>query len=108
MSNHTLKAGTGHFAMTGQPASFIVTSATQLPEAFKAKRVIVIDNPEMGNRFASVQAWQDAQYWVLGPLIAALLAFAIAQSYKIEISWHHDWKVKSSDGKIVLTPVERK
>jgi hypothetical protein len=33
---------------------------------------------------------------------------SISQNYKIEASWHRDWKVNTMDGKVTLTPVERK
>jgi hypothetical protein len=46
--------------------------------------------------------------WFYGSLIVAVMAFAISQQYKIEMSWHRDWKVNIMDGKVTLTPIERK
>jgi hypothetical protein len=41
------------------------------------------------------------------PLVAALLALALALQYKLDFSWQRDWKQERLDGKIVLTPTKK-
>jgi hypothetical protein len=85
-----------------------VTKPDELPPALAQKdKSVVIEDPKMAERFRSLQAWQEARYWFFGTLITAAIAFAISQNYKIELSWHRDWKVNTLDGKVTLTPVKR-
>src|SRR6266404_4503779 len=106
MVNHTLSTETGRFELIGQP--MVVTRGSQLPEALRSKKPIIIDNLEMEKRFRSLQRWQEARIWFFGVLAAALVAYAISRDYKIELSWHRDWKISTMDGKLILTPVERR
>lgn len=86
-----------------------VTRPDQLPSALaQKKKPVVIDDPKMAERFRSVQGWQEARYWFFGAIVLVLLGFAISRDYKIEVSWHRDWKVNTTDGKVTLTPIERK
>ena len=87
----------------------VVHSPNELAPALKQReKAVVIDDIEMARRFSSVERWQEARMWFFGTLVAAVFAFAIAQNYKIELTWHRDWKVNTIDGKVTLTPVEHK
>jgi hypothetical protein len=89
--------------------SVIVRNPGELAIALKQRqKPVVIVDVQMAQRFRSIEGWQEARIWFFGSLVAALLAFAIAQNYKIEMSWHRDWKVNSMDGKVTLTPILRK
>jgi hypothetical protein len=108
MPNDKLPAETAHATFAGWPCeSIIVENASELPKAIKIGRTVELEDPLMGSRFAAVQAWQETQYWLLSPLVVALLSFAIAQRYGIERSWHRNWKIRRVGGRVILNPVER-
>jgi hypothetical protein len=87
----------------------LVRTASELTDALRQReKAVVIDDPKMADRFRALQGWQEARIWFFGSLIAALIALSISQNYKIELSWQRDWKVNTMDGKVTLTPVERK
>ena len=89
--------------------TIVVHTPNELADALRQReKPVVIDNKEMAARFSSLQHWQEARMWFFGSLIFAMLAFAIAKNYKIEASWHRDWKVNTMDGKLTLTPIETK
>jgi hypothetical protein len=108
--NETFHAETAHATFTAWPCEFIIVeSASELPDAIKIGRTVELADPVIGSRFAAVQAWHEKQYWILSPLMVALLSFAIAQRYGIALSWNREWIIrKSYSGRIVLNPVERK
>lgn len=86
-----------------------VARPDQLRDALRQKsKPVVIDDEKMAAHFRRLQITREARRWLIGPLIVAFLAYAISQRYKVDISWHRDWKVNTLDGKIRLTPIERK
>jgi hypothetical protein len=85
-----------------------VALPSQLPGALAQRKPVVIDNDKMARQFLRLQHWQEARKWVFGAIVTALLGYAISRDYKIEASWHRDWKVNTLDGKVTLTPVQRK
>jgi hypothetical protein len=107
MANYTLAAEPIRLEVVVQAATLVVTEASQLPDALKSKKQIVIDNTEIANRFSSLRGWQEARMWMISLCIAALLAYAISRDYKLEISWQKNWQIHTIDGKVMLTPIER-
>src|SRR5258708_4623996 len=70
-----------------------VALPSQLPSALAQKnKPVVIDDPKMAERFKSLQAWREARYWFFGAMITGLVGYALSRDYKIEASWHRDWK----------------
>ena len=108
MPNDTLVAETVRATAAWPFESIIVESASEVTAAIKIGRTVVFTNQVIGSRFATLQAWQEKQYWLLGPLVVALLSFAIAQRYGLERSWHRNWKIRRVDGRVVLNPVEKR
>lgn len=108
MANHSFTPKTGNLEVVGQAVTFVVTNASQLPDALKSKKQIVIDNTEIGNRFESLRGWQEARVWFISTCIAAVLAYAISRDYKLETSWQYNWRIHTIGGKVTLTPIERK
>ncbi len=90
------------------PEVIRVTRPDQLAPALAQRtKAVVIDNPEMEKRFQSMQAWANVRF--IGTLIALLIAFAIAQGkHEVALSLKRDWKQNTLEGKITLTPIERK
>lgn len=89
--------------------TIVARTPRELSDALKQReKAVVIEDKKMASWFRSVEAWQGARPLVFGTLIAAVLVFAISQRYKIEMSWHRDWEANTLDGKVTLTPVERK
>jgi hypothetical protein len=90
--------------------ALIVTRASELaPALTQRERPVVIQNDELERKFSRVERWRDREntYRFLAALIAGLLALAIAYQYKIDASWHSDWKMDRIDGKIALTPMRQ-
>ena len=108
MPDHTLHAQTGHFEITGRRVRLTVTKPSQLSEALRTNKPIVINNAELERRFRSLQRWQEARAWVFGFIVASLLAYAISRDYKIEAGWQKNWEINTSEGRVILMPMERK
>src|SRR5438445_8392315 len=79
-----------------------VTKPDQLPSALAQKnKLVVIENNEMARRFLRLQRWQEARKWIFSAIVVAVFYYAISRDYKIEVSWHRDWKVNTLDGKVI-------
>jgi hypothetical protein len=104
---HSVGVATGVGTAVGIGAVIVRQPSELIPALAQHQKPVVIEDPRIAERFRSVQGWQEARMWVFGSLIAAMAAFAIAKEYKLELSWHRDWKVQTMDGKITLTPVQR-
>ncbi|MCP1761922.1 hypothetical protein [Bradyrhizobium japonicum] len=86
-----------------------VARPDQLRDALSQKnKPVVIDDEQMAAHFRRLQAWQEARLWFIPSLIAALIAYSISQHYQVDLSWRLNWKVNTLDGKITLTPIERR
>jgi hypothetical protein len=89
-----------------QAAVITVTRQEELAAALgQGKKSVVIDNDELKQRFATFAYWQEARWWLIPILISWVLSQAIAKDYKIDASWHLNWRVERNfDGRITLMP----
>jgi hypothetical protein len=98
---------TGQSNLTVQAAVIRVTRASDLLSALAQRTApVIIDSKELEPSFARLERWQSREktYRFIAMLIATLLAYAISQRYRIDVSWHTNFKLERIDGKITLTP----
>jgi hypothetical protein len=103
-------ASTVQATVTLHAVPIIVSRPEQLaPALVQREKSVVIENDEMKRKFAKFASWQEAARWWLIPLLICwILNQAIVHDYKIDASWHLNWKVERTfDGKITLTPTDR-
>jgi hypothetical protein len=94
----------GETSLHADPVVVRVTRPDELPAALAQRtKPVVINNAAIERSFSVFERWRAVRF--LGALLAAVIALAIAQRYKIDFSWSLNWKVERLDGKITLTPM---
>jgi hypothetical protein len=75
------------------------------PALAQHEKSILIEDQELKKQLARLAYLQEIKWWLIPILLAWILSQAIAHNYKIDASWHVNWKIERSfDGKITLTP----
>jgi hypothetical protein len=105
-THHVLAAATTNLAVTIQAAVLTVNSPAELAVALSQRqKPVLIENDELKRKFATLAYLQEARWWLIPILLSWVLCQAIAKNYKIDASWHLNWRIERTfDGKITLTP----
>jgi hypothetical protein len=106
VTHHVLVAAPISVAVSVGTAVLRITRRDELPAALAQRtKPVVIENDEIERRLSTLERWRTTRFF--GWLIAALIALAIAQQYKLDFGWSLNWKIDRLDGKITLTPPQR-
>ena len=106
VTHHVLVAAPISVAVSVGTAVLRVTRRDDLPSALAQRtKPVVIENDELARRLSVLERWRTTRFFHC--LIAALVALAIAQQYKLDFGWSLNWKLDRLDGKITLTPTQR-
>jgi hypothetical protein len=100
--------GRGYSIAAGVGAFTLVGNAAELKVALAKRDPVRIADGKMGRAFGRLAFWDGREgtfRWV-ALLIAGILALSLSFQYKLNLTWHADWKVQRVGGSITLTPRE--
>jgi hypothetical protein len=104
--HHVLVGAPMHMEVTLAVATLRVTRTEEFaPALAQREKSIVIEDQELKKQLARLAYLQEMRWWLIPALLASILSQSIAHNYKIDASWHLNWKIERTfDGKLTLTP----
>jgi hypothetical protein len=90
----------------GRPVLRVINARDLRSALAQSEHPILIENQGMARLFQNIEFWRTTRLVIIALAMTWIMHQAVTHKYKIEISVLRNWKIETTEGKVILSPTQ--